>query len=159
VRFRAFQRGVSANDAQTGGALIEHLLWQTQNEGMATYVAYRIKPDSVENEDYQLLESPAEVRSRFRSLRRLVRDCKAANGAALSRLPETIRDAGNRERVYYVVGAYMAKVIEERRGRRALVKTVSDGPRAFFRAYTATSPPLDLSVDDGDSTDRVRDGR
>jgi hypothetical protein len=52
-------------------------------------------------------------------------------------LRDRIRQAGNTDRLYYVVGAHMARVIEERVGRLALVATITSGPKAFFDAYTA----------------------
>jgi len=41
------------------------LLWSVQNEGLATYVAYRAKPAGLVLDDYRLIENEEEVRKRF----------------------------------------------------------------------------------------------
>src|SRR5262249_22050406 len=41
--FVQHQQGLSPNDAIDGAKLSEALLWQIQNEGLATYVAYRAR--------------------------------------------------------------------------------------------------------------------
>jgi hypothetical protein len=126
--------------------LLDHVLWQTQNEGMATYVAFGMRPSTSEVTDYQLLERPAEVAARFDSLQLLIDECTAANDGTLPALRDNIRKAGSTDRVYYVVGAYMAKMIEERMGRAALVRTVTAGPAAFFQEYAATAPSDHLRI-------------
>ena len=55
------------------------------------------------------------------------------------------------ERVFYIVGATMARRIEEQKGRHALVATIKAGPRAFFAAYAATSPSQELRVEPPDA--------
>jgi hypothetical protein len=137
--FIRYQRGVSASDAANGEALIDHLLWQTQNEGMATYVAYRAKPASLAVEDYRLLESADEVSVRARLLQQLLEDCAVAGVAQLPALRERAREIGDAKRAYYVVGAHMAQVVEARNGRAALVATIEQGPRAFFEAYARSA--------------------
>jgi tetratricopeptide (TPR) repeat protein len=47
--------------------------------------------------------------------------------------------SGRREA--YVVGAYMAKRIEERLGKEALVATVAEGPGSFIRTYNGIAKP------------------
>ena len=39
------------------------------------------------------------------------------------------------DRLWYVVGAYMAKTIDRVKGRRTLNSSMIEGSRAFFRAY------------------------
>ena len=144
--YGAHQKGVSANEARSPQALIDHVLWQTQNEGLATYVAYRAKPVELTMRDYQLLDNPSEVRARFKLLQQLLADLATAVEEGLPKVREEIQSIGDSQRAFHVVGAYMARRIEEQKGRDALVQTIDAGPRAFFAAYAATSAPPGLRL-------------
>jgi hypothetical protein len=88
--FVQHQSGVSPNDAVDGSRLFEALLWQIQNEGLATYVAYRAKPAQLVFGDYELLQKLAEVMKRFGQCRALVEDIRGASAANLSALRERL---------------------------------------------------------------------
>jgi hypothetical protein len=47
-------------------------------------------------------------------------------------------------RVNYVVGAAMARRIEQVHGSHKLLKTIEGGPTSFLQAYQATSPPREF---------------
>lgn len=144
--FGLHRHGSSPQDAKTGAALVENLLWQTQHEGMATYVAYRARPPGLLVEDYAFLDDAAEVRVRFKLLQKLLDDMGHAGDSELAPLRERLWSGGTSKRAFYVVGAWMARDIEARHGRDALIRTVVDGPRAFLDAYMSSSPQADLQL-------------
>jgi len=144
--FTFHHHGTPSIECDKPNALLDHLLWQTQNEGMATYVAYNEKSDGFKNEDYIFLDTPKEVLSRFSMLRRLIADAKAVNKEQLPEFQKRIWQEGVMSRAFYIVGAYMARRIEESKGRNALIETVKTGPVNFFEAYEETSPPEELRI-------------
>ncbi|UCC75031.1 MAG: hypothetical protein JSV86_10935 [Gemmatimonadota bacterium] len=117
-----------------------------QNEGMATYVAYRaieLFPQigevgqSLIATDYDLLENPEEVANLHSRLRRLYQE---ADQLTADELRSRSWEIGIQERANYVVGAYMAQTIERELGRGALVETIKNGPQSFVAAYNSVAP-------------------
>ena len=51
-----------------------------------------------------------------------------------------------RQRAYYLAGAYMCNSIEEQFGRDYLSELVSKGSRQFIKEYNGIAPP-DLKID------------
>jgi hypothetical protein len=141
------QPGVSLTRARNSAALVRTALWHIQNEGLATYVAYRAKPHGLALPDYRLLEDANEVRSRFRMLHNFLRAARRAERSQMWHLRQRLWKDGNVGRMFYIVGAYMARQIERRKGRRELVETIIAGPRAFFEVYRRTSPPRGYRVE------------
>ncbi len=115
-------------------AVINSMLNSLQNEGMATYVAYTAQHlfPAPDDRDYAMLDRKRDVRLRRKKVDALFR-------RAMSDHPGDLESAswrtGIQDRGYYVVGAYMARTIDEQLGREALVATVAEGPRAFVRTY------------------------
>jgi hypothetical protein len=144
--FVQHQRSVAPNDATDGSKLFQALLWQIQNEGLATYVAYRTKPPDLVFGDYELLRKSAEVTKRFAQCRSLLGDIHAASAQSLSALRERLWRECNVDRLSYLVGATMADRIEQRSTVSALANTVKHGPSAFLEAYQRTSPSPELSL-------------
>ena len=144
--FVQHQRGSSPNDAKDGRGLVQALLWQVQNEGMATYVAWRAKPAELLFGDYKLLEKPDEVTARLAQCRRMLTDFQAAGSEGLPPLRDRLWQECNVSRVSYVAGAWMAQRIERYQGAAALVKTIQRGPEEFLEAYRRTSPGADLML-------------
>jgi hypothetical protein len=145
--FVVHQPNVFSPDERSPTRIVDELLWQTQNEGTATWVAYRVRPLGLEVEDYRLLDDAAEVQARFEQLRRLIADAAQVHDEERAELRKRIWREGVEARAFYVVGAAMARRIEEDKGRAALIATIKAGPRAFFGAYAATAPRLELRVD------------
>jgi hypothetical protein len=134
-----FHRGYASMYKRSGNPqpetdLIRLMYLSTHNEGLATYIAYLGQsefPNFPEN-DYALLDDPHEVDRLRTALNELL---SAAPGLDPDDLRKRSWELGVRQRAYYVVGAYMARVIEEKLGRSALTKTITIGPRAFAEAY------------------------
>jgi hypothetical protein len=116
------------------------MLEQLQNEGIATYVAYRGRsifpaPDEI---DFRFLDDPAQLRQAFDEVNGLFRRVGAVSEKQIGKLSWKIGVDG---RAYYVAGAQMARVLDERVGREALIGTVTAGPASFVRAYNAEAAP------------------
>ncbi|MBI3818298.1 MAG: hypothetical protein HY286_06365 [Planctomycetes bacterium] len=144
--FIAHQPGSSATDAHRSGEIIDFIVWRTQNEGMATYVASRCAPPGLLVEDYDLLDDPAQVRAKFDLLRSLIIEASDVDESRIPLVRTKAFQVGDMQRAFFVVGAHMARRIEQINGLDSLVNTVISGPRAFFATYAATKPPAGLSV-------------
>jgi hypothetical protein len=134
------QRGSSPMEAASGSALVESILWQTHNEGLATYIGYRARPPDLFIEDYALIEDAVTSAQLFEKLRQLIDEASAAPPDGLEPLKRKTLTLGSEERAFYVVGATMALRIETLLGRATLVDTIKKGPRAFFDLYQSTNP-------------------
>ncbi|MCD4706535.1 MAG: hypothetical protein K8S62_02215 [Candidatus Sabulitectum sp.] len=140
------QMGESVTEVSTVEALLENVLWQIQNEGLATYVAYRARPEELGIEDYRLLNNSVEVRARFEMVQCLLTDLRQMD---LKRIPEfqkRIWNEGIKSRAFYVVGASMARRIEENKDRSTLIRTIENGAQSFFAEFSATSPSSELRI-------------
>lgn len=121
------------------------LLRQLHNEGMATYVSYKALAmyPAVAEVDYKLLANPADVVGLRRQINALF-----LQAASLSQedLQKRSWDIGVTQRAYYVVGADMARTIEGKAGRRALIETITKGPRSFVATYNGLVPAAERVV-------------
>lgn len=112
------------------------MLDNMQSEGVCTYVAYRALPflPAPDVEDYQLLQSQEQVARSLGVVNEAISKVGLEDEAALSRFIWERCVVG---RAYYVVGAHMCQVIEERMGRAALIETLVQGPAFFVRRYNS----------------------
>ncbi len=123
-------------DAHTNQALLKHIAWQLQNEGMATHVAYTVRDvlPTQHNEIYPLIDDLEKVKN-------LLSDVNALIGEAFSQPPsemsDTIIDRGISKYGFYVVGATMAQKIEKELGQDTLVSSVAQGPQHFLALYNS----------------------
>ncbi len=110
-----------------------------QNEGLATYVAYRAQAmfPAPGERDYPLLDSPADVRRLRGMLNGLFAQVGTASEEQVTRWAWS---RGVTMRGYYVVGAHMARTIDAALGREALIDTVRRGPVSFVRTYNTLVP-------------------
>lgn len=105
-----------------------------QNEGLATYAAYCAQDffPAAWEKDFKMLDDPAEVRRQLDAVNDLF-----ANAAHMQAdvLRKTSWHVGATQRGYYIVGAHMARTIDEQLGRNALIETIAVGPLAFVETY------------------------
>lgn len=105
-----------------------------QNEGLATYVAYEAQAlfPAPGERDYPMLDDPAQVRR----LRGLLNGLFALFGTASEeQLTQWAWRRGVTMRGYYVVGAHMARTVDARLGREALIDVIKQGPVSFVSTY------------------------
>jgi uncharacterized damage-inducible protein DinB len=112
-----------------------------QFEGVATYVGYMAQErfpqigkrgQSLVAGDYHMLDDPDEVMRLRAELNQLLREAPRLE-------PDTLHqrqwELGVQQRAFYVVGAEMARVIDQMLGREVLIETLKAGPRAFLHTY------------------------
>jgi hypothetical protein len=110
------------------------LLEYLQRRGITTYVGYKAldKFPVKDVEYYNLLESESECARLRNKLNDLFSEAKTMADKDLRKKAVEI---GIRGYAYPVVGAYMAKTIEEKLGLEALKDTITQGPLSFLKTY------------------------
>jgi len=144
VAFHQFHKTLPLQEADTTQKLIDHILWQLHNEGMATYVAYRVQPilPTEDERDYLLLENPEEVKRSFFNVNLLLHDAKTHQP---DKIHQKVIERGISKRAFYVAGAYMAQQIENKQGKITLVDAFSKSPTFFAKLYNSQAVP-DLKI-------------
>lgn len=102
--------------------------------GMDTYVGYKalhlFPADDIS--EYTMLESDSEV-IRLRDMLNNV------FSMAITMPEDDLRKSASKigigDKAYLVVGAYMAKTIEEKLGRKGLIDILAKGPWSFVQTY------------------------
>jgi len=138
VGYHWHHNSLPLQDANTNQKMIDHILWQLQNEGLATYTAYKLREDlpTQQLEDYLLLDNLLEVKRLFTDINDLLQQAKTLSPTEIR---EAVIDRGILKRGFYVVGAYMAQQIEKKLGKDMLVSSVSKGPLYFAKLYDSIS--------------------
>jgi hypothetical protein len=130
------------------------MLEQLQNEGTATYVAYRARSDfpAPDEADFRALDTPADVTRALEEVNRLFGRVGAVSEKRIAKLSWKTGVDG---RAYYVAGAHMARTIDGSRGRAELLRTVTAGPVSFVAAYNDVAPEgRRIDVPDADTIAR-----
>jgi hypothetical protein len=136
-----FHAGYSyCRDLMTDEKLEDETLYRMldnfHSEGICTYVGYQAlslfpAPDV---DDYTLLDSPGDVK-------RLLDDVNGVFAKADELPDDKLQQLAWEKcvigRGYYVVGAYMCRVIEENKGRDALINNLLQGPISFIKLYNS----------------------
>ncbi len=134
--FMSMQTPPRIADLKTCRDLLGLVRYSTQLEGMAVLAAWerrRAEKALDDASDYAALEDEGRMRAEVESYLRDVDD--------LSRRGDQPLDAGawavidrmsSGERLWYRVGALMARRIEDRLGRPALLALIAEGPARFF---------------------------
>lgn len=116
-----------------------------QNEGMATYVGYKALKEfpnfdkDPKRDDYRFFN---DLKTRNRLHERLNDILKKVpllveTEVGRKELQDSLWIVGTTDRAFYVVGCYMAEIIDEKLGRDVLVETISKGPKSFLNTYNS----------------------
>ena len=135
VGFGHYIEPINYSKMKTREQTIDLITRGLQNEGMATYVAYRARnifTSLTVDPDYTMLENRADILRLGKKINHLL---ELGRSEPFGEIRDTIWQEGVRSRAYYVVGAHMASRIEEVLGRGALVETIVKGSRCFVEAY------------------------
>jgi hypothetical protein len=105
-----------------------------QVRGLSTYVGYKAQHlfSANKNAEYILLKDSDEVNALGKKLRDLFSKAETLSDKDFQ---TSSREIGLRGKAYYVFGAHMAKRIEEKLGRPALIQTINKGPYSFVTTY------------------------
>ena len=112
------------------------LLDNLQDEGLATYVAYKALPvfPAPYDKDYKRVESDSTVKSLHKNLNKLFAE---ATTLSKKELCDKGRHIGVRKRAFYIIGLIMAQTIHELKRIEALKQTMVTGPRYFVSMYNS----------------------
>jgi hypothetical protein len=116
------------------------IMWNTQSEGVATYVAYNARHifPAPDDKDFEMMDDPAVVDECFRRVGEILSKIGSIPDDELQKLSWDIGVIG---RAFYVAGAEMCRVIDAEKGREALIETIWRGPRRFFEVYNGLAEP------------------
>lgn len=117
-----------------------------QSEGMATYVAYRaldIFPSTELDPDYAMIEDERDIEILGEKVNNMFRLSKSAS---IDEIREYFWQEGVMGRALYVTGAYMAKCIEEDRGRKSLVETLVREPKEFVDDFNQLNSKVKIRI-------------
>lgn len=109
----------------------------TLNEGMATYAGYKaldLFPTNNRHDDYKLFENDSKVKTAVEQINNLLDKSRELTIDSLNKLAW---DIGVGKRAYYVTGAYIAKIIEEKLGGEHLVELIQKGGLQFVKEYNS----------------------
>jgi hypothetical protein len=129
-------RGRGGDDGLAADENLCTMLYGLQGEGFCDYVAYQARhefpaPDEL---DFQLYESPAEVRRQMGIFNEVLSSASATPPAEFTQL---IWDKCIQGRAYYIAGMHCCHSIIENLGRDALFQTLIDGPLSFVDLYNS----------------------
>ena len=133
--FGQYIEPVDFRQIKTSEQTDELIMTGLQNEGMATYVAYKARhifPSSTVDPDYRMLENREDVLRLSQKINYLF---KLSKSEPFEKIRDVIWKEGVMTRAYYVVGAYMASKIEEAYERGTLVDTIIKGSKYFIKTY------------------------
>jgi hypothetical protein len=128
----------SLDELKTNKELLEIIKYSTHLEGLAVYstLELRKKENSFTHRDYIVLNNPSKRSKIVSQFMNTLEQLRQEEQKTLNQEHLTILDQmSDRDRLWYVAGAHMAKTIHERLRRKKLKKTIVDGPDAFFKAY------------------------
>ena len=136
-----FHAGYSfCRDLRTEKKLENEMLYSMldnfQSEGVCTYVGYKALPiyPAPDEKDYHMLEDLSEVTRLLSELNDVFSQVGKLSDNDLQKLAWDKCVLG---RAYYVVGAHMCKVIEEEKGRDALIETLTTGLVTWVNVYNS----------------------
>jgi hypothetical protein len=141
VGYMAYQPPLRLEDLKTCGDLLRFVEYSAHMEGMAVWTAYgRRERDGAlaDDADYVALGDAAAL-ARFEQDFFAIHDgLETRKGAALTPNDWALLDElADRNRLWYRVGAKMARDLERAKGRGFLRALIQDGPARFFAAYRA----------------------
>jgi hypothetical protein len=115
------------------------ILENIHNEGICTYVAYMAQDifPAPDEKDFQMLDDLKVVKYHINEVREIF---NAVNNVSEGELQNLCWDKGVIGRSFYVVGAYMCKIIDDIAGKNSIKSTLLEGPVSFFNLYNKLAP-------------------
>lgn len=143
VGFMTYQKPPRLADIKSCADLLRLVEYSTQLEGMAVLAAYQRRHDDgalADDRDYVALEDPVRMQSELASYFQYYEYLKGRGEQPADKDAwAVIERMSAGERLWYRVGAYMARRTEAAKGRAALVDLVKQGPAAFLAAYRSAA--------------------
>jgi hypothetical protein len=110
----------------------------THMEGLAVYSTLELRRAAhvLNNQDYKLFLNPKARKKRVSDYFDILTKLEVRGDAPLQEEDWNILERmSNRHRLWYVAGAHMAQIIEEKLGHNTLIETIRMGPDYFFKLY------------------------
>ncbi len=123
------------------------MLDNLQSEGICTYVGYRAQSvfPAPDEKDYRLLDSKSQI---GKSLKDLNEVFSKIGDLSKEELQKVVWEKCVMDRGYYVIGATMCRVIEEKKGRQRLIANLTEGPVSFVKLYNSlVEGEMQLQID------------
>jgi hypothetical protein len=115
-----------------------------QIEGTATYVGYKAlkefpSVDPLLRKDYEFLGDTGIIGRLREKLNEVLKKAPSLVGteAGQKEIRDSLWQVGSTGRAFYVVGCIMARTIDEKLGRDALIETITKGPQAFLQTFNS----------------------
>ncbi len=144
-----YNRSLRQEDELDDGFVYNTMLDALQNEGLATYLGWKAREffPVADMDDYRMLDDPAEVERKLGILNDLF---TLVGTVPPDSLRTTAWKLGVDQRAYYIAGAHMARTIDRRLGREALLETIAMGPVSFVTTYNdLVDAPMRVAFDPG----------
>lgn len=128
----------SLDTLETNRDLLRIIKYSTHLEGIATYAPLEIRKreEGLTHSDYIILKDPKKRMNVITEFFHILKRLKKEDEQELQEKHyDTLNKMSDLDRLWYISGAHMAQVIDESLGRKALTKTIIEGPNAFFKAY------------------------
>lgn len=127
----------------TVAELLAFTRYATFLEGLAVHAARAARAEAhalADDRDYRALEDPPtleRILARYRD--RIAFLESEVNRSLRDEHWAVVEEMSSGERLWYVVGAYMAATIQQKYGRSRLLQVTAEGPESFVAAYGAAS--------------------
>ncbi|MCW4011912.1 MAG: hypothetical protein NWF07_02850 [Candidatus Bathyarchaeota archaeon] len=140
VAYTHYQPIYSFDDVKTRGDLHKVIKYSTHLEGLAVYAPYdrRRRENGFSHSDYLSLNDEEKTHRLVKNYFDTLNAAASEPDKALAAEDWAILDLmSGEDRLWYVVGAYMAETIDRHLGRASLVSTIEKGYDSFFETYGA----------------------
>jgi len=138
VVYTAFNPIYDIKHMNTIENLVDMIRYSTHLEGLAVYAAYdaRKKTNALSHQDYQILGDKGKRNSRVNEYFDILTKLEFDKMRSVHDKDwKTIELMSDKKRLWYITGAHMAEIIDEKLGRETLNETIRHGPDEFFKSY------------------------
>ena len=128
----------SLDELQTAADLVRIIKYSTHLEGLAVYCSYsmRKRENQCTPYDYVTLNDHQKTREIVDRFYKILSRVENESSTALVDDDYSVLEVmSGGDRLWYVTGAYMAEVIDEKLGRDTLNETIIKGADSFFESY------------------------
>ena len=118
--------------------LLRIIKYSTHLEGLAVYASFerRRRENGFTHRDYVVLNDPRKRSKALTVFFCILKGLENEDEGALTKeFFDILIRMSDGDRLWYVSGAYMAQMIDQILGRKALNQTIVNGPDDFFEAY------------------------
>ena len=119
--------------------------YSTHLEGLAVYcpLQRRLRENGLKHRDYPVLLDKMEKERLVRKYFEIVAEIERSEDREIVEKDwDLLRQMSDIYRLWYITGAHMAQVIDEKLGREKLIQTIIDGPERYYQTYLSLERKL-----------------